>query len=270
MGIKNLLRRGKLVEGGTEIVVPCPRCGHEKFHCNPDKKAAWCFFCHHKIRAGSREFDKLDLTFRPKKQPGILAQIPDLYEPSLYPEAEEFLEQKGVPVDHPDIRYAPSQQMLYVRITSPLAGYHPSWHRRSIRDGGWVVLPGTNKASYWYEPVLWPGPRVILVEGVWDAMCIGHGAVSLLGTQMSQAHVTGILRRGWTNVAIFLDADLAGRKAEGEIEHILRGAGCRTRIIRHECRRPAAPPFEPRYVEPSECGCRFLEQAHQWVSREMM
>lgn len=267
--MKGLRAKGRVAgKGGKELLLPCPRCGKEKFYVNIGKKSAWCWnaLCHYKINSDA-DFYALDLTYRPKKVPGVLANIPDLYDPAEYEEARKFLEGRSVDPSHPDIRYAPSQQMLYFRITSPLDGYHPSWHRRSVKEKSWIVLKGTDKDAYWYEPVRWEERRIILVEGCWDALRIGAGSLSLLGAKMSKHHLTGILRRGWEDVALWLDPDQAGIKGSLEMEHMLTGAGCSVRVIRHKCKRPTAPPFETRLVEPGDCGCeKFPQQARQWAA----
>lgn|GEM_PF-6743165 len=268
-GVRGLLTKGRVAgKRGDQLILPCPRCGREDtFYVSIEKRSGWCHSgsCHFKINS-DRDFYALDLTYRPKKVPGVLAQIPDLYDPAEYEEAREFLEGRNVDPSHPDIRYAPSQRMLYFRITSPLDGFHPSWHRRRIDEKGWIVLKGTDKDSYWYEPIIWHGSRAVLVEGFWDVLAIGEGAVALLGTQFTKAHLGGVLRRGWKEVAIFMDADSAGEKAEREIASLLRGIGVRSRIIRHECPTPSAPPLGPRFVEPSECGCGDVaRQARKWL-----
>jgi len=99
---------------------------------------------------------------------------------------------------------------LYVPIWSPSPEYHPTYIIKTPGQKGWRTLPGTKKEHYVFGTPC--PPRVVLVEGAFDALRIGEGAVALLGTQMYPT-VLEWLKRTVCEVLLWLDPDKAGREA---------------------------------------------------------
>jgi len=100
--------------------------------------------------------------------------------------------------------------------------------------------------------VMWPMRRVILVEGIWDAMRIGAGSVAILGTQLSTTHLSALLLNGWREVAVWFDNDDPGHKATEKVVRTLKACGIK-----------AIPVVDSH--EPSECDCGKVERLQKWV-----
>ena len=228
---------GKSV-GGGEILTRCPKCGREKLYVNVFKQLGFCQRCG--LSLGPREIR--DGFIKPSDREVLnLRQVPSLIEAWHDKDARAYLQGRGITPDDDYILYDPKGRRLYFHIFSPSPEYQPSYHTRSIDpDGGWVVFPGTKKAHYIYEAGSLPKytARIMLVEGIWDALAVGAGAVALLGTKMSET-VLQYLRNGnavrsfgmLPPVWLWLDPDEAGIEASFEINKRLCDAGIQTVMI---------------------------------------
>jgi hypothetical protein len=116
--------------------------------------------------------------------------------------------------DAPAIFFDPGEKRLYFRIASPSQDLERSWHTRGITPTDkWRVFSHTDKKHYLYgEPI---GRRVVLVEGIFDAIRIGLGAISLMGTDMSPVQFAYLQTFG--EILFWLDPDPAGHKARDEM-----------------------------------------------------
>lgn len=69
-----------------------------------------------------------------------------------------------------------------------------------------------------------PNDTCIICEGVFDAMKIGPGAVSLLTTNFTKSQINKLRKKGIKKVYIMLDNDEAGTKASEKLESYLSWA----------------------------------------------
>ena len=158
---------------------------------------------------------------------------------------------RGVDPEDCRIMYAPEERRLWFSIKSP-SGLHPSYHTRSL-DGGWRVYAGTPKSQYWFGHYH-SGRFTVLVEGIFDALALYRGAIALLGTKISDAHISGLKAAGITDVMVWFDPptkekpDDPGWEAEKEVVRKLQASGISARAAHHE-------------HEPSECPakCKYFE-----------
>lgn len=235
---------GKKV-GGGEYLSSCPACGREKFYQNPSKRVSNCRRCG--FSQNPSTFGEAHISDQEVAQ---LRTWPRLIPSWDHPEARVYLMGRGVKEEHPDIMYDPNGRRLYFRIWSPSPEFQPSYHTRGIDEGtGWVVFSGTQKAHYVWGS--YRETRLCLVEGIFDALTIGPGAVALLGTQMSPTQRSIVVGR---SVQIWLDADEAGRSAAYKIWDRLAGPKAGTNLILDD-------------HEPSECSCPTLGKVKEWLRR---
>lgn len=65
--------------------------------------------------------------------------------------------------------------------------------------------------------------HIILTEGVLDSIYVGHNAVAVFGTQLSQQQLSLLLASKARRVSILFDGDEAGRKGAEKVSGILSG-----------------------------------------------
>ena len=248
---------GKKV-GGGEYLSSCPSCGREKFYRNPSKQKAYCQRCG--FSQNPSTFGTVHISDQEVAQ---LRTWPRLIPSWDHPEARAYLMGRGVKEEHPDILYDPRGRRLYFRIWSPSPEFQPSYHTRGIDEGtGWVVFPGTQKAHYVWGTLGVSADRMCLVEGIFDAVALGEGAVALLGTQMSATQQS--LTKGRA-VGIWLDNDM---KSEQETGHNpgREASGVLYRRLGSSKRFPPVQEILDDH-EPSECVCPTLGKVKEWLRR---
>ena len=118
---------------------------------------------------------------------GRLVSPPSLDSAWDHRDAREYLLSRAVsPEDAPHISYDPVGRRLYFRIWSPSTDLPRSWHTRGIsKDDGWRVFSGTDKQHYLFGSRSVRPRRVVVVEGIFDQLRFGPGAVALMGTYVS-------------------------------------------------------------------------------------
>ena len=222
----------------VDIKVACPQCGKDALSINQQKKCGQCWKCGYTVGPAL-----LSQVYLPQKEKAFaaLTRVPSLREPDIDDEAYAYLKGRNVDDTHHRydyIQFDCEQKRLYFHITSPAPEYAPSYHTRGIEPKtGWQVFPRTKKEHY-----VFGGPRFphdfILVEGIFDALAIGAGAMSILGTKLYPTIET-YLSAG-KQVHTWFDPDPAGEKASVEIRERLERRGCRVITIKHP-------------LEPSDC-----------------
>jgi len=146
-------------------------------------------------------------------------------------------------VDCPVIEYDPEGRRLYFRIWSPSPELPTTYHTRSIDpDGSWRVQGGSTKGAYFFGTA--PKKKVCIVEGIWDAIRIGSGALAILGSSLSTTQET-YLRNSYDRVLVYMDPDEAGKKAQKEILQRLWKIGVR-------CSEMSGADKEPADCEPGD------------------
>lgn len=214
----------KGIQRGSEVQTTCPYCAKDKLYVNVKKRLGYCFYCARgfnpeEIRTLGMEDDHRAFTAAVQRGDREV----ELISPADNSEAQAYLAGRGVRAKNCGsyILYAPLLRRLFFRIWSPdSASYAPGYHTRSIDPGkGWVCSPGVQKQHYWFGHR--GGEVITLCEGIFDAMSLhqrGVIAVALLGTQMSETHLKGLLEsKTLKQVVVWMDDDSAGRKASDRI-----------------------------------------------------
>lgn len=132
--------------------------------------------------------------------------------------SREYLQSRAVSEqDAPNVFFDPVERRLYFRIWSPSSDLPRSWHTRGLtQERGWRVFPGTDKQHYLYGSREVRPNRVVVVEGIFDQLRFGPGAVALLGTYVSPTHMAYL--RQFNEVVLWLDPDEAGQTATAELQ----------------------------------------------------
>lgn len=238
----------------AEIKMTCPRCGSGGCFYNTDKHVGHCFAC------GSA-LQQWHLKEVPK---GTLAEHAPLPSVSLecvdvHPAATEYLWKRGVPESEwGRVLFEPDERALYFRIWSPSPEFAPSYHCRFV-DGGkmrWRVFPGTRKEHYLFGDPL--EDRVCLVEGIFDALRVGKGAVALLGSELYPTQVVWLRR--FPRVVVWGDYDAAGFKLMERAQNLLQGVRCWPVAYTKDT-------TDPINKEAGDClpGHPLLESVKQWL-----
>lgn len=209
---------------GGEIQTTCPRCGKEKLYVSTRKRLGYCFYCakgfnQKEVAALGVEDDYLSFSAVVGKKDNAV----DLVHPDTDPDAQLYLAGRRVKAKDCGsfILYAPSLRRLFFRIWSPdHVSYAPGYHTRSIDPGkGWMCSSGIQKQHYWFGHR--GGEVIVICEGIFDAISLhqrGVCAIALLGTQMSETHLQGLLEwKPLKQVVVWLDDDAAGRKASDQV-----------------------------------------------------
>jgi len=237
----------------SELLVVCPACLKKKLYINASKKVGWCHYCSRAL--GPSEvlpFIKGTNTSGPR----VLSKIPPLDDAWESRDARTFLQSRKVSrVECPVIGYDPEGRRLYFRIWSPSPELPTTYHTRSIDpDGSWRVQGGSTKGAYFFGTA--PKKRVCIVEGIWDAIRIGSGALALLGSSMSTTQET-YLKNAYDKVLVYMDPDEAGKKAQKEILQRLWKIGVK-------CSEMSGSDKEPADCEPDHPALiltrHFLEE----------
>lgn len=214
----------KGIRRGSEFQTTCPRCGKDKLYVSLRKRLGYCFYCAKGFNPQEVASLGMDDDHRAFNAVAYKAhQGLDLISPSQNAEAAAYLAGRGVKAKECSsfILYSPELRRLFFRIWSPdSANYAPAYHTRSIDpEKGWVCSQGVQKQHYWFGHR--GGPSLTICEGIFDALALhqrGVVAVALLGTQMSETHLQGILEwKPLKRVIVWLDDDEAGRKASDRI-----------------------------------------------------
>lgn len=206
-----------------ERSVRCPRCGRDgKLYVNDMKRVGFCHYCHEGWnRDALEEHGLLSNKVRDTTYARGLTTPPPLESAWAYREAREYLQSRAVSeADAPHVFYDPRGRRLYFRIWSPSDDLPRSWHTRGLsKEDGWRVFHGTDKQHYLYGTRAVTPRRVVVVEGIFDQLRLGPGAVALLGTYVSPTHMA-YLRR-FSEVVLWLDPDEAGLSATEDLKRRL-------------------------------------------------
>jgi DNA primase len=210
--------------GGSEMQTTCPQCGKEKLYVSLRKRLGYCFYCGKGF--SQDEVRRLGMDDEVQAFTAVINrdnQHINLVSPETDADARAYLAKRKVRAKDCSsfIMYSPELRRLFFRIWSPnSAAYAPAYHTRSIDPGkGWMCSPGVQKAHYWFGHR--GGEVITVVEGIFDAISLHHRgvvAVALLGTQMSETQLAGLLE--WNplqQVVVWMDDDEAGRKASDRI-----------------------------------------------------
>jgi hypothetical protein len=197
----------------TEVLLTCPKCASPRFSFNVEKGVGHCFVCKtSSTRKGLKETPAYSVKeFSPL--PNLTLQ--PVWEHDL---AAAYLLRRNIPRScwH-GITYCPEERRLYFRIWSPSPEIPPSWHGRAVDNQlpRWKVFPGTKKQHYIFGIPLQEATKVLLVEGIFDAMSVGTGAISLLGSELSETQ--RIYLRSFSEIMLWKDPDEAGEKLASQI-----------------------------------------------------
>ena len=231
----------------------CPTCARKKLYINQAKRVGWCHYCSKAY--GPAMVEKFLGDPRPTG-PRVLSSVPPLVNAWEDRAARAFLRSRDVSIsDCPVVEYDPEGRRLYFRIWSPSSELPTTYHTRSIDpDGSWRVRGGSTKGAYFFGTA--PNKKVCIVEGIWDAIRIGPGALALLGSSMSTTQET-YLRTSYDRVLVYMDPDEAGKKAQKEILQRLWKIGVK-------CSEMSGADKEPADCEPDHPALiltrHFLEE----------
>lgn len=258
------LPEGKWVEGGSEYLTACPKCGKLKLFYSPKKRVGYCQRCGHKM--GKWDTFHVETVLDDEKT--VVHSIRALMPAVESPDALNYLFRRRVDVTSmPAVLYSPAEKRLYFPLTAVEAGYPMQYHTRTVaEDGmGWKILDGTMKSCYVYNPNPFPDifqerkqPKTILVEGIFDALAIGPGAICLLGAKCSTQQAAWLANLGLEDIRIWLDPDDAGREGRAQVAKELD--------LMTNADVYATSPCEKH--EPSDCAmkeCPELAAAKRWL-----
>ena len=241
----------------AEIKFHCPRCGKNAGFWNTEKRVGHCFSC-------TSVFTRKDISGTPQGYVSEHSPLPNVcLEPvATHQAAQDYLWQRHVPESEwHTILYEPDERALYFRIWSPSSEFAPSYHRRFI-DGGklrWVVLTGTKKEHYVFGEPLDNG-RVVIVEGIFDALRVGKGAVAILGSELYPTQTVWL--RQFKQAIVWGDPDPAGHKLmDAAVRLLPSGGGPKVFKI------PYTPEPSVWNREPGDHldGSFLLEEVRRWL-----
>jgi Toprim-like len=238
----------------AERLFICGTCNKKKLYISESKKVGWCHYC---SKAFGPNQVKEYLGDAPASGPRTLSSLPTLEDAWGVTEAVTFLKARQVTrKECPLLYYSKDERRLYFRVWSPSPELPSTWHTRSIEPGkSWRMVSGSTKGGYFFgEPI---GKRVCIVEGIWDALRIGPGALALLGSSMSATQET-YLRNNFDRVLVYMDPDEAGMKAQKEILSRLKKIGVKVSEMVGAEKEPAD--YFP--------GTRVLLSVQEWLRKE--
>jgi Toprim-like len=234
----------------SERVFVHTECGKKKVYINEAKRVGWCHYC--SMALGPNQVKEYLGDEPASNKPRVLSRLPPLVDAWSERDARDFLFSRLVfDRDLPVVHFDKDGRRLYFRVWSPSPELPSTYHTRGIDPGGkWIMRGGSTKGGYFFG---WPsGGRVCIVEGIWDALRIGPGALALLGSSMSLTQET-YLRNRFERVLVYMDPDDAGRKAQKEILSRLKKIGVKCSSVSNADKEPADyPPGHPAIVAVQE------------------
>lgn len=238
----------------SELLVVCSVCSRKKLYINPSKRVGWCHYCSKALSPSEvQPFLKGVVSSGPR----ALSKLPELIDAWEVRDARAFLQSRAVGrMECPVVEYDPEGRRLYFRIWSPSPELPVTYHTRSIDPGGtWRMQGGSTKGGYFFGRVA--KRRACIVEGIWDAIRIGPGALAILGSSMSTTQET-YLRNAFTKVLVYMDPDEAGQKAQKEILSRLNKIGVKCAAMVGADKEPADyPPGHP-----------VIEDVQDWLRKD--
>lgn len=277
-------------EAGTrQLVMRCPLCSDykERLYISQDHGAWLCFNCDNRgslvtffstvlnldrgvaYALAQKVWDKQGpqsrpiVTTKPKKPlkevqpPPLFRSIAKDWKLGVAQPYREYLERRGV-----DRETAEAYQMGYVilgdyagRIIIPIVldGVVVSWIARSIYEKAEpkvLTAPGTSLSGVLFNLDNITPPRVVLVEGVFDALKLREVAVATLGARLSWEQIRLLKRRGFDTIIIMPDNDETGWQAAAKHAWTL------------------LPHFEAVYLAPLPPGVKDAGEATEEQLRE--
>lgn len=228
------LPKGNFVSS-EEWLTHCYSCGRNKFYWNVRKEVGLC----HRCKTTVQSLKQLEALYElsrvappPSVSSGVAAPPEDLIPVAESELATKYLYSRYMSDD--DIRSSGlwySSGAIYCPI-SPLSPEYPlAWVRRSISEGGWFVLPGTQKKYYAYGWEQARGNRsVAFVEGVFDAVPnrLGIPTVACLGSAITQPLVDALEVSGIETAYLAFDPDEPGRAATRHFKREAEVLGIKT------------------------------------------
>lgn len=203
-----------------ERSVRCPKCGRaDKLYVNDMKRVGFCHYCHEGWnRQALEEQGLLSNRKRDTSYTRSIVGPPALESAWVHRASREYLQSRAVSEqDAPNIFYDPIGRRLYFRIWSPSSDLPRSWHTRGLsKEDGWRVFSGTDKQHYLYGTRDVRPSRVVVVEGIFDQLRFGSGAVALMGTYVSPTHMAYL--RQFSEITLWLDPDEAGITATEDLK----------------------------------------------------
>lgn len=229
----------------SEQLFTCSVCNRKKLYINAGKRVGWCHYCSRS--ASPKEVDQYLQGSAPTGA-RVLSKLPPLVDAWGSKAAKSFLWSRLVsPDDCPFVEFDEGGRRLYFRVWSPSPELPATYHTRSIDPkGSWMMRGGSTKGGYFFGQTR--GKKVCIVEGIWDAIRIGPGALALLGSSLSTTQET-YLRNEFDKVLVYMDPDEAGLKAKKEIVSRLRKIGVRCSAVTAEKEPADYPPGHPAIAE---------------------
>ena len=220
----------------SEKIFVCLTCSRRKVYINLAKRVGWCHYCSKAL--GPEQVKKYIGDTDTSRPARVLSTLPPLESAWKSREAVRFLHSREVyEKDCPLLLYDKEGRRLYFRVWSPSPDLPGTYHTRSIDpEGTWRIVSGATKGGYLFGSLL--KRRACIVEGIWDALRIGPGALSLLGSSLSRTQET-YLRNTFDRVLLYMDPDEAGRKARKEIHSRLTNIGVECSVVYGADKEPA-------------------------------
>lgn len=244
----SLLPDPKLSGDGSEASIVCPWCGRRKLYVNLYSALWICFRCGIAGNRTSLARDVLGIDSLPSVPAGRISR------PSP-PVPVVRLPEEARPLDNPDSRFqAPFWEYLRGRGVEPALIYEyrmhfalsgryrwrvivpVTWHERccgfvarAIRDDlhpKTLNSEGTMDIPFNLDRMA-GRQRIVLVEGVFDALRMPNMAVATLGARLSVRQREAIASLRPESVCIMRDGDEAGRKQTLDDARSLLAAGLR-------------------------------------------
>lgn len=205
---------------GNELLFNCPRCGGNKdLWINSITKTGICYKCEWKLspyqvkRMGDIEVVTTPMVLNPVHQKSLDCV-------SKFPEARDYLWRRGVEVKRAvevGAKFDPEASEMWFPIYSPIIN-RVEWVKRHTVRPGWIAGK-IDKKAYWFGRKKLTHSHLMLVEGVFDALRPAMGAISLLGSNLSEILFQQILFSKTEAVTIWFDADETGIAKAKAIKH---------------------------------------------------
>ena len=257
--LRQLSRRGirGMVSGG-EVRINCPFCTlrgkskDEQFSCsiNYRRSAGYCFRCHWKSRKALEELKVANVIG------GVAIEDPVADVPVVLPEDFEPLQFKGDEWMQKAWQYVMGRGLSEEQIQKHHIGLSligrsrarvvfPIRHKNKLlgfsgrtlvdAEPKWLHSPGLR--SVYPARCGFNKTTVIIVEGIVDALVVerwvpGADVLALLGTHLSEQKMQWLDL--YSNIVLWLDPDLPGRKATVAIAPQLEDYGKRVSVVQSE------------------------------------
>lgn len=238
---------GKNVADGN-INVCCPWCDDKSNHggFTPDNRyICWRCGSHSayktifKLTGQYHKFEKTNSIYtKPKGEvKNIEIVLPGI---NLQPMHKKYLCKRGFNPDELELMYGlkgtlTTPESIKYRIVIPIYDINKKlvgWQARTIgnQEPKYMNLKGQNIKHVLFAEYLLPDKKfVIVVEGPFDCMKLGIGAVSTLGAGYTQEQVLKL--SNYENIFILFDNDSAGKEKAKKLNTELNILGCKAKTM---------------------------------------